>query len=174
MLIPHRLSPAWTVENAVTQEIFAATITRIAPGQRVALGRPAFGFKWKDEIAAPGRQVFRLTTAQNPGITHGLLSLSPAQGCVEMHLIESAKFNRGPHKQYLRVAGNLITQACRLSYEWGHDGYVFFMAKTGLVDHYQRAYGAKQVRQGQQMAIEPAAARLLLNRYYNGYLTNPR
>ncbi|MGI4736915.1 MAG: hypothetical protein ACRYG7_17235 [Janthinobacterium lividum] len=174
------ISPAWTIENTVTSEVFPANITRLLPGKRAAINKRDFNFDWKTELKiseiaeqqVPERQVYKLTTTPNPAIIHGLLSLSPAQGCVEMHLIESAKFNRGANKQYLRVAGNLITHACRLSYEWGNDGYVFFLAKTDLIDHYQRAYGAKRLGQSHQMSIDSISARTLLDRYYNGYLVN--
>jgi hypothetical protein len=160
----------WTIENATTHETFEAIITRLVPGKRAAIGKPNFKFDWKAELQQEERQVFKLTTPHNPAIIHGLLSLSPEQGCVKMHLIESARFNQGSGKQYIRVAGNLIACACRLSFNWHSEGYVFFQAKTGLVDHYQRSYGAKPVRPGQPlMMIDSEAAKRLLDTYYHGY-----
>ena len=86
-------APAYTIENATTHEVFEAVITRLVPGKRAAIGKPAFSFDWKSELRNSERQVFKLTTLHNPAIIHGLLSLSPVQGCVEMHLIENARFN---------------------------------------------------------------------------------
>lgn len=110
-------APTWTIENAATHEIFEARITRIMPGQRMAAGKLNFNFEWKKEIANSERQVYKLTPNLSPSIIHGLISLTPQQGCIYSSLVESARFNRSPNKQYLRVAGNLIAYACRLSYQ---------------------------------------------------------
>lgn len=172
MRIQPSRAPIWTVENAQTHEIFEARIDRIMPGQRIMVGRPNFDFSWKAEISNPERQVFKLTTALNSSKISGLLSLTPQQGSICMNLLESARFNRSPNKQYLRVAGNLIAYACRLSYQMGNDGYVYFDAKTSLIDHYRQAYGATQFGR-QLMAIEPAAAYRLLDYYHRGFLSEP-
>jgi hypothetical protein len=50
-----------------------------------------------------------------------------------MHLIESAKFNKGKNKIYIGVPGNLVAFACKLSFDKGYDGYLAFDAKTVLV-----------------------------------------
>lgn len=47
-----------------------------------------------------------------------------------MHLIESAKFNKGRKKLYRGVAGNLIAFACKMAFDKKYDGVVSFIAKN--------------------------------------------
>jgi hypothetical protein len=152
-----------SVENAISGESFATAITRVTSKSR--LREAAWAFDWKTELVAPARQVFQLTTSQNPDIIQGLISLEEQQGFLSMHLIESAGFNRGKTKLYLGVPGNLVAFACKLSFELGHDGYVSFVAKTALKDHYISTLGATPIG-GQRMVIESPAARNLVSRYF--------
>jgi len=57
-------------------------------------------------------------------------------------LIESAPFNLGRDKLYLGVPGNLVAFACKLSFQRGGEGYVSFLAKSGLIAHYEKTLGA--------------------------------
>ena len=82
-----------------------------------------------------------------------------------MHLIESAKFNKGKHKVYVGVPGNLVAFACKLSNDKGYKGVVSFFAKTKLVEHYKESLGAK-VLFGNQMAIDEVNANKLIFKYY--------
>jgi hypothetical protein len=82
-----------------------------------------------------------------------------------MHLIESAKFNKGKHKIYTGVPGNLVAFACKLSFEKGYDGYLAFDAKTVLVRHYQETLYATHFK-GTKMIIETHAANRLINKYF--------
>jgi hypothetical protein len=45
------------------------------------------------------------------------------------------------------------------------DGFVSFDAKTGLVDHYMKRYGAVQIGNGQRMFIPGVAGRHLIDVY---------
>ena len=83
-----------------------------------------------------------------------------------MHLIESAKFNKGKSKVYTGVPGNLVAFACKLSCDKGYEGYLAFDAKTALVKHYQETLYATHFR-GTKMIIESPAAQKLINRYFN-------
>jgi hypothetical protein len=82
-----------------------------------------------------------------------------------MHLIESAKFNKGKSKLYTGVPGNLVAFACKLSYDMGYEGYLAFDAKTVLVKHYQETLYATHFR-GTKMIIDTPAAQKLINRYF--------
>lgn len=82
-----------------------------------------------------------------------------------MHLIESAKFNKGKQKIYTGVPGNLVAFACRRSFEKGYDGYLAFDAKTVLIKHYQQTLYATHFR-GTKMMIETHAAIRLINQYF--------
>jgi hypothetical protein len=82
-----------------------------------------------------------------------------------MHLIESAKFNRGTKKLYIGVPGNLVAFVCKLSFEKGYEGYVYFESKTKLIDHYKKTLGAYVIA-GKIMAIDTTAALKLFKRYF--------
>ena len=70
-----------------------------------------------------------------------------------MHLIENARFNKGKHKMYQGVPGNLVANACKQSVEKGYSGYVSFDAKTSLIKHYQQTLFATHFR-GTKMYID--------------------
>lgn len=82
-----------------------------------------------------------------------------------MHLIESAKFNKGKNKIYAGVPGNLVAFACQMSFDRGYAGFLAFDAKTSLIKHYQDTLYATHFR-GTKMFIETPAALRLINQYF--------
>lgn len=82
-----------------------------------------------------------------------------------MHLVESAPFNKGKTKVYAGVPGNLVAFACKLSFQRGHDGNVSFIAKTQLINHYEKSLGAIHFG-GRVMIIETKSALQLINKYF--------
>ncbi|MEO9012300.1 MAG: hypothetical protein ABI266_03715 [Ginsengibacter sp.] len=82
-----------------------------------------------------------------------------------MSLIESNKFNRGAKKVYLGVPGNLVSFACKISFEKGYKGYVSFESKTKLKEHYHKTLGARFLF-GNFMAIDTKAAAKLVEQYF--------
>ena len=82
-----------------------------------------------------------------------------------MHLIESAPFNIGKNKVYVGVPGNLVAFACRLSFQRGFEGYLSFLSKTNLINHYEKSLGAIHVG-GNLMVINTNAALKLTNKYF--------
>lgn len=85
---------------------------------------------------------------------------------IYMHLMESASFNLDKHKIYAGVPGNLVAYACKLAFEQGHEGYVAFVSKTRLIDHYITTLGAKRIG-GHSLIIDTAAALVLINKYFS-------
>ena len=82
-----------------------------------------------------------------------------------MHLIESAKFNKGKTKVYFGVPGNLVAYACKYSVEKGYEGFLAFDAKTALIKHYEESLNATHFR-GLRMFIETKAAMKLISQYF--------
>ena len=82
-----------------------------------------------------------------------------------MHLIESAKFNKGKSKLYLGVPGNLVAFVCKVSCDKGYDGYVAFDSKTVLIEHYRQTLGATHLIR-QRMFVDPIAAYKLITKYF--------
>lgn len=50
-------------------------------------------FDWHSELNDLTKEVYKLTTVNNPTIIQGLLSIEDKQDHIFMHVIESAKFN---------------------------------------------------------------------------------
>ena len=122
-------------------------------------------FNWKSEFKKPASEIYKLTISNNPHIIQGLVSLEVRSDHVFMHLIESSPFNIGKNKTYLGVPGNLIAFACKLSFQRGHDGFISFIAKTQLIEHYKKSLGAINFG-GQLMIINNKAALNLIGKYF--------
>jgi hypothetical protein len=87
------------------------------------------------------------------------------QDHIFMHLIESAKFNKGKGKVYPGVPGNLVAFACKVSVDKGFEGFLAFDAKSALITHYQESLHATHFR-GLRMFIETSAALKLISQYF--------
>ena len=122
-------------------------------------------FNWAKEIKVPERDIFKLTIVNNPNIIQGIVSLEVKSDHVYMHLIESAPFNIGKNKTYYGVPGNLVAYACKLSFQRGGEGYVSFIAKTQLIEHYITSLGAVHFG-GHLMVINTETALKLINKYF--------
>ncbi|MCH8534605.1 MAG: hypothetical protein LAT51_06000 [Flavobacteriaceae bacterium] len=82
-----------------------------------------------------------------------------------MNLLENAPFNIGKEKLYEGVAGNLVAYACKLSFQYGFEGFVAFTAKTKLIEHYENSLGAYHFG-GHIMIIPTKASKLLVEKYF--------
>lgn len=122
-------------------------------------------FNWKVEFKKPQCEIYKLTISNNPNIIQGLVSLEVKSDHVFMHLIESAPFNVGKNKTYLGVPGNLVAFACKLSFQRGNDGFISFVAKTQLIEHYKKSMGAINIG-AQLMIIDNKAALNLIGKYF--------
>jgi len=122
-------------------------------------------FDWKAEFELPNRTVYKLTITGNPTIIQGLICITEKEDHVYMHLIESAPFNRGEDKIYLGVPGNMVAFACKVSFHRGFEGYVSFVAKSQLIEHYIKSLEAINIG-GQLMVINTKAALKLINKYF--------
>ena len=123
-------------------------------------------FDWKSEFKKPDRDVFKLSIVNNQTVIQGLVSLSVRTDHVYMHLIESAPFNKGKDKLYVGVPGNLVAFACKLSFQRGFEGYLSFLSKTNLINHYEKTLGAIHAG-GNLMIINTNAALKLINKYFD-------
>ncbi len=154
-----------SLENALTGETFNTEIRRLTKSDLKLIKAREWQFNWKKEIQDDKKEVYKLSVVNNPGIIQGLISIEYKSDHIFMHLVESAKFNKGKEKAYFGVPGNLIAFTCKLSWEKGFDGFVAFDSKTALMEHYQRTLGATHLG-GQRMYINDVAARKLISKYF--------
>jgi len=129
------------------------------------INKTEWQFDWSKEHKDKTKEVYKLTTANNPTIIQGLLSIEDKEDHVFMHLIESSKFNKGKDKVYLDVPGNLVAFACKVSFDKGYQGFLAFDARTALIKHYQETLHATCFR-GLRMFIETTAALRLISQYF--------
>lgn len=154
-----------SIENTLTGEVFDTEITRLTAKDSRKIKKADWLFDWKNELKDTTKEVYKLTTVNNPTIIQGLLSIEDKQDHVFMHLIESSNFNKGKDKVYLGVPGNLVAYACKVAFDRNYQGFVAFDSKTALIEHYQQTLGATHFR-GTRMFIETTAAAKLVRQYF--------
>ncbi len=125
----------------------------------------AWNFNWKGELKKEGTKVYKLTIVNNTDIIQGLISIEDKGDHIFVNLIENAPFNIGKQKLYEGVPGNLFAFACKLSWDNGNQGFVSFISKTKLMEHYNKILGAVNVFD-QRMVIEPREALKLIKKYF--------
>ena len=154
-----------SIENTVSGDVFDTEIFQLLPKNIKLIKKPDWQFNWQEQIKLNDRETYKLVIKDNPKIIQGLLSISDQGDHIYMHLIESAKFNKGKTKIYSGVPGNLVAFACKVSFDKGYDGYLAFDAKTLLVKHYQATLYATHFK-GTKMMIETTAANRLISKYF--------
>lgn len=154
-----------SIENTTTGEVFDTEIVRLNLKDIGQIKKVDWQLDWAIEIKDKTKEVYKLTTINNPNIIQGLISIEDKQDHIFMHLIESAKFNKNRNKVYLGVPGNLVAYACKFSVDKGYEGFLAFDAKTSLIKHYQESLRATHFR-GQRMFIETNAAIKLILQYF--------
>jgi hypothetical protein len=154
-----------SIENTSTGEVFDTEIVRMTLKNIKEVKKAEWSFDWSKEIKDKSKEVFKLTTVNNPTIIQGLVSIEDKQDHIFMHLIESAKFNKNRDKIYLGVPGNLVAYACKVAVDKGYQGFLAFDAKTTLIKHYQETLYATHFR-GLRMFIETKAALRLISQYF--------
>ena len=155
-----------SIENITTGDVFDTEVTQIHASNNKEILKKDWQFDWRHEIATSNKKIYKLTIRNNPKVIQGLISLEDKKDHLFMHLIESAKFNKGKSKIYLGVPGNLVAFACQHSFIKGYDGYVSFISKSKLIEHYSESLGAK-VLHGNTMIIDTSAALKLIQKYFN-------
>ena len=154
-----------SIENTRTGELFDTEIVRLTHTDIQQIKKADWQFEWHMELRDITKEIYKLTTINNPTIIQGLISLEDKQDHIFMHLIESAKFNKGKNKIYFGVPGNLVAYACKVSVEKGYEGFLAFDAKSALIKHYEHSLHATHFR-GRRMFIETSAALRLISQYF--------
>ena len=102
-----------SIENTLTGEVFDTEIERVTSKDITQIKGSDWQFSWHKELKDKTKEVYRLTTVNNPTIIQGLLSIEDKRDHIFMHLIESAKFNKGKNKAYFGIPGNLVAYAVK-------------------------------------------------------------
>ena len=121
-----------------------------------------FNFNWNKEKQF---EVYKLTCGDSDEPL-GLISLEehPADYAIQIRLLASSKDNVGESKIYRRIAGCLISFACKRAFKAGFDGYVYLKPKTNLKNHYCEVYGLMSTKM--YLVTEGKHSLKLINEYY--------
>lgn len=155
-----------SIENVVTGDSFTTEVSLLSKAELKLVSKKSnWLFNWQSEYKDPKKDIYKLTISGNPNVIQGLICLEIKTDHVYMHLVESAPFNKGKSKMYAGVPGNLVAFACKISFQRGYEGNVSFIAKTQLIEHYQKTLGALHFG-GRIMIIETRAALKLIDKYF--------
>lgn len=154
-----------SIENTSTGEVFDTVVVQLTKKDLPLIHKSDWQFDWSKEFKDQTKEVYKLTTENNPTIIQGLISIEDKQDHIFMHLIESSKFNKGKGKMYFGIPGNLVAYACKVSVDKGYQGFLAFDAKSALIKHYQETLHATHFR-GLRMFIETNAAMRLISQYF--------
>lgn len=150
-----------SIENAITGDVLQTEFHRIAKSDLRQIKAKEWVFDWHEEVVIAGREVYKVTIKGNRELIQGLISLKVETDHVFVFLLESAKFNKGKSKMYLGVLGNLFAFACKHSFDKGLGGFVAFVAKTKLVQHFKEELGAIQTSKQRMYIGNPQAIKLI-------------
>lgn len=151
-----------SIENVITGESFETEFSKVV-GKEIK--KKDWLFDWHKELKDKRNVVYKMTTIENKNIIQGLVAIQKMDDFIFISLVENATFNRGKNKIYEGVGGNLFAFACKMSKDNGFEGYVSFIAKTSLMEYYNRTLGATRAI-GQRMVITGQDADILINRYF--------
>jgi hypothetical protein len=155
-----------SIENTISGDSLPTNVALLEKGDlKLTLRKQDWVFDWKSESKKKDRQVYKLTVQNNPQVIQGLLSLTIKADHIYMNLLESAPFNKGSHKIYRGVPGNLVAFACKMSLEGGFEGVLSFHSKTRLILHYEKTLGAVHVG-GHLMILQGTASLKLVAKYF--------
>lgn len=156
-----------SIENTISGDSFPTELSPLSKEELIDLNKKkGWNFNWKKELENKENLVFKLTIKGNPNVIQGIVSISLKKDHVFLNLVENAPFNIGKTKLYDGVGGNLFAFACKLSWDYGNQGFVAFVAKTELIEHYSKSLGAVQIGRSSQMIINPEDALKLILKYF--------
>lgn len=122
-----------------------------------------FGFDFI-KLNRQGFSIYKIYKEGEPNIVQGMVAFRPSPGVLECSNMETNKMNQGKTAIYSGLGKTVIALCCKVSFDYGMDGYITFEAKNYLFGYYQR-YGAILVV-GNRMAIETTAAKKLVDIYF--------
>lgn len=155
-----------SILNTISGDSFPTEISRLTKTDLKQVSKKnGWNFNWKQELDNNTREVYKLTIVNNPRIIQGLISFTIKADHIYIDLLESAPFNLGRNKLYEGVPGNLVAFACKVSFQYGFEGFVAFTAKTQLIHHYEKTLGAYHFG-NQLMIIQTNIAQQLIDKYF--------
>lgn len=124
---------------------------------------------WRFDWSIPhvnGYEVYELLIEGDDEV-QGMIALKHIRNQYYTHvdIVEAAPHNVGKNGRYRGVGAHLFAIACKLSWDVGNEGYVQFVAKTDLIDHYRKTLNAELI-DWHTMYIDSYGAMRLIHKYF--------
>lgn len=151
------------LEDKLTGERLPAVISRLSTEEAALLDMSnRFDFEWRRQLQF---EVYGIRLEGSEEII-GLISLEcqPKNLAIEIKLIANAKEHLGSKKRYDRIAGSLIAFACKKSFDFNFDGYVYLKPKTSIIRHYRQKYGFSDT--GNYLFSDTSNSKQIINEYH--------
>lgn len=143
-------------------ELIKRKITKAEAKNDISHG---WNFDWS-QIQENEYLVYELFTVHDNKL-QGRISIKEDSGFLFVGHAENRPENIGELGIYKGVGANLFAIACKISYDFGNEGFVAFVTKYDdkLINHYKDTLHAKQVGISQRMVIDSEAAKYLIEKY---------
>ena len=147
-----------------TLQLFEAKAEPVKKSDLIGLKGKGWNFTWT-QIYGQCEWVYAIIIENTIQGLIGFSNTPDMQGVIYIANIEVAPHNLGKTKGKYIIGPTLFSIACKYSVECGLEGYVFFWAKTKLINHYEKTLGAIISMPPDGMAIEEEEANILINKY---------
>ena len=115
-------------------------------------------------LAKEGKIIYKIYKINEPDIIQGLVAFLPAKGVLDCYNMEASKLNRPPSLMYKNLGKLMLSLCCKISFDYGLDGYITFESKNNLMNYYRR-FGATNTF-GLRMGINNISAQKLVSLYF--------
>jgi len=117
------------------------------------------------QLKTAGSEVYKLTKIDEEDIVQGMVAFFPADGFLYCRNMEVNDFNKKPILLNDGVGKSMVALCCKISFDFGFDGFIQFEAKNKLFNYYKRL-GAVQIGNSLRFYIDEAAAKKLIGNYF--------
>lgn len=137
----------------------------ITKGEADLLQRRGWRFDWSIPHTE-GYEIYELLIEGDDEV-QGMIALKHIRNQYYTHvdIVEAAPHNVGRNGMYKGVGAHLFAIACKLSWDAGNEGYVQFVAKSDLIDHYRKTLNAELI-DWHTMYIDSYGAMRLIRKYF--------
>lgn len=150
------------LKDSKTGTLIDTTVSKLS---RSGVVKETKGWKFNWSKVSKDTSLYALKVKGNDTV-QGVVAIKdlPSEQAMYVELVESNPSNIGKAGRYKGVGGHLFAEACKQAKEKGYD-YIYFDAKTQLVEHYRKALGAESIS-AQRMVIDGKAFNDLIKKYY--------
>lgn len=134
-----------------------------SPATQSELAESKHCFRFNFIALSKRYSVYKLQVGQDPTI-QGLVAFRPTPGAMECTNMEICETNKHGKPVYNGVGKAMVALCCKVSFDEGLDGCIYFDAKNRLIPYYRR-FGARHFF-GLRMGFEQKEAMKLIDLYF--------